>query len=132
DLDYSDTTKIRIVHPNTPFAKDWDSEERLLTIIGQLLRMSREPTAENPGGIEPGTIVVWPENAVPVLLAREPYVLGAIGRMLPDDAYLIAGSNRGEPAPEGPSNRLRVFYNSLYVVGPEGEIVETYDKHHLV
>src|SRR5690606_24054585 len=84
DLDYSDTTKIRIVHPNTPFAKDWDSEERLLTIIGQWLRMSREPTAENPGGIGPGTIVVWPENAVPVLLAREPYVLGAIGRMLPD------------------------------------------------
>lgn len=132
ELDYSGATNIRIMHPDTPFAKDWDSEERLLTIIGQLLRMSREPTPENPDGIKPGTIVVWPENAVPVLLAREPYVLGAIGRMLPDGAYLIAGSNRGEPAPDGPSNRLRVFYNSLYVVDADGEIVETYDKHHLV
>ena len=132
ELDYSGGTNIRIVHPNTPFAKDWDSEERLLTIIGQLLRMSREPTAENPAGIEPGTIVVWPENAVPVLLAREPYVLGAIGRMLPEGAHVIAGSNRGEPAPDGPANRLRVFYNSLYVVDSDGEIVETYDKHHLV
>jgi apolipoprotein N-acyltransferase len=132
ELDYSGATNVRIVHPDTPFAKDWDSEERLLTIIGQLLRMSREPTPENPAGLKPGTIVVWPENAVPVLLAREPYVLGAIGRMLPDGAYLIAGSNRGEPAPDGPSNRLRVFYNSLYVVDADGEIVETYDKHHLV
>ncbi|MBO6633966.1 apolipoprotein N-acyltransferase [Parvibaculum sp.] len=132
ELDYSGATNVRIVHPDTPFAKDWDSEERLLTIIGQLLRMSREPTPESPAGLKPGTIVVWPENAVPVLLAREPYVLGAIGRMLPDGAYLIAGSNRGEPAPDGPSNRLRVFYNSLYVVDADGEIVETYDKHHLV
>lgn len=132
ELDYSGATNVRIVHPNTPFSKDWDSEERLLTIIGQLLRMSREPTPESPQGIEPGTIVVWPENAVPVLLGREPYVLGAIGRMLPDGAYLIAGSNRGEPAPDGPTNRLRVFYNSLYVIGSDGEIAETYDKHHLV
>ena len=112
--------------------KDWDSEERLLTVIGQLLRMSAEPTAERPDGLRPGTIVVWPENAVPVLLAREPYVLGAIGRMLPKDGHLIVGSNRGEPEPDGPANRLRVFYNSLYVVSDKGEIVETYDKHHLV
>ncbi|MGB6086723.1 apolipoprotein N-acyltransferase, partial [Parvibaculum sp.] len=31
-----------------------------------------------------------------------------------------------------PANRLRIFYNSLYVVSDKGEIVETYDKHHLV
>ncbi len=48
ELDYSGATNVRIVHPDTPFAKDWDSEERLLTIIGQLLRMSREPTPESP------------------------------------------------------------------------------------
>ena len=132
EIDASGGTEIRIVHPNTPFVKNWDSEERLLTVIGQLLRMSAEPTAERPDGLRPGTIVVWPENAVPVLLAREPYVLGAIGRMLPKDGHLIVGSNRGEPEPDGPANRLRVFYNSLYVVSDKGEIVETYDKHHLV
>lgn len=130
--DYSDAAQIRIVHPNTPFSKDWDSEERLLTIIGQLLRMSREPTAERPDGVAPGTVIVWPENAVPVLLGHEPYVLAAIGRTLPEGSHLIVGSNRGEPAPGGPANRLSVFYNSLYIVDSRGEIVETYDKHHLV
>ena len=130
--DFSGGTEVRIVHPNTPFAKDWDSEERLLTIIGQLLRMSREPTADRPEGLTPGTVIVWPENAVPVLLGREPYVLAAIGRTLPEGSHLIVGSNRGEPAPDGPPNRLRIFYNSLYVVDGRGEIVETYDKHHLV
>lgn len=131
-LDYSNAAQIRIVHPNTPFARDWDSEERLLTIIGQLLRMSREPTEERPNGPAPGTVIVWPENAVPVLLAREPYVLAAIGRTLPEGSHLIVGSNRAESAPGGPANRLSVFYNSLYVLNDKGEIVETYDKHHLV
>lgn len=132
ELAYADDVNIRIVHPDTPFAKDWDDPNRVLTLIGQLLRMSREATPERPEGINGRTIVVWPENAVPVLLAREPYVLAAISRVLPEGALLIAGSNRGEPAPEGPANRLRVFYNSLYVVNAAGEIAETYDKHHLV
>ncbi|ABS65219.1 apolipoprotein N-acyltransferase [Parvibaculum lavamentivorans DS-1] len=132
ELKYADGVSVRIVHPNTPFADDWADENRVLTIIGQLLRMSRDPTPERPRGIDGKTVVVWPENAVPVLLARQPYVLSAIGRVLPEGALLIAGSNRGEPEPGGPSDRLRVFYNSLYVVGAGGEIVETYDKHHLV
>lgn len=132
EMTYAEGVNVRIVHPNTPFADNWNDPDRLLTIIGQLLRMSREPTPERPQGIDGGTVVVWPENAVPVLLAREPYVLGAIGRILPDGAKLIAGSNRGEPEPGGPSTRLRVFYNSLYVVDSNGEIAATYDKHHLV
>jgi len=132
ELGYEDDVNIRIVHPDTPFSKDWDDPNRVLTIIGQLLRMSREATPEHPQGIDGRTIVVWPENAVPVLLAREPYVLAAIGRVLPEGALLVTGSNRGETGPDGPSNRLRVFYNSLYVVNSSGEIAETYDKHHLV
>ncbi|MDP1626060.1 MAG: apolipoprotein N-acyltransferase [Parvibaculum sp.] len=132
EMTYTEGVNVRIVHPNTPFADNWNDPDRLLTIIGQLLRMSQEPTPERPQGIDGGTVVVWPENAVPVLLAREPYVLGAIGRILPEGAKLIAGSNRGEPEPGGPSTRLRVFYNSLYVVDSNGEIAATYDKHHLV
>ncbi|MDP2123615.1 MAG: apolipoprotein N-acyltransferase [Parvibaculum sp.] len=125
-------TSIRIVHPNTPFADNWDDPNRVLTIVGQLLRMSREPTPDRPAGIDGNTIIVWPENAVPVLLAREPYVLSAIGRILPEGASVIIGSNRGEPAPDGPANHLRVFYNSLYVVDAAGAVAATYDKHHLV
>lgn len=125
-------TSIRIVHPNTPFADNWDDPNRVLTIVGQLLRMSREPTPDRPTGIDGNTIIVWPENAVPVLLAREPYVLSAIGRILPEGASVIIGSNRGEPAPDGPANHLRVFYNSLYVVDAAGAVAATYDKHHLV
>lgn len=132
ELKYAEGVSVRIVHPNTPFSDNWNDPDRLLTIIGQLLRMSREPTPDRPEGIDGGTVVVWPENAVPVLLAREPYVLAAIGRVLPEGAKLIAGSNRGEPEPGGPTNHLRVFYNSLYVVDAEGEIAAVYDKHHLV
>ncbi|MDO8837487.1 MAG: apolipoprotein N-acyltransferase [Parvibaculum sp.] len=125
-------TSIRIVHPNTPLVDNWDDEGRIVTIIGQLLRMSRDPTPDRPGGLDGNTVVVWPENAVPVLLAQQPYVLSAIGRILPEGASVIIGSNRGEPAPDGPANHLRVFYNSLYVVDSAGAIAAIYDKHHLV
>ena len=128
----SDDVHIRIVHPNTPFVDNWADENYLVTLIGQLLRMSGEITPERPSGIDDRIIVVWPENAVPVLLARQPYLLSAIGRMLPEGALLVTGSNRGEPAPDQPSDRLGLFYNSLYVIGAGGGIVETYDKHHLV
>jgi apolipoprotein N-acyltransferase len=67
-----------------------------------------------------------------IFLAREPFVLSAISRILPRGALLITGSVRGEPAPDGPSDQLQFFYNSLYVVNDEGRIIDTYDKSHLV
>ncbi len=133
DTAYNGNYSIRIVQPNTPFATSKDNRnERIVSIIGKLLRMSAEATRKRPLGPDGDTIVVWPEDAVEVLLAREPYVLSAIARMLPPGALLITGANRGEPAPDGPSDRLRHFYNSLYVVGSDGKVRAVYDKHHLV
>ena len=124
---------IRVVQPNTPFATGKeDRNERVVSIIGKLLRLSAQASRKRPLGPDGDTIVVWPEDAVEVLLAREPYVLSAISRMLPPGALLITGANRGEPAPGGPPDRLRRFYNGLYVVNSEGKIQAVYEKHHLV
>jgi len=130
---YDGNYSIRIVQPNTAFADGTqDRNERIVSIIGKLLRMSAQATRKRPLGPDGDTIIVWPEDAVEVLLAREPYVLAAIARMLPPGALLITGANRGEPAPDGPPDRLRLFYNSLYVIDSEGKIQAVYDKHHLV
>ncbi|HUD51518.1 apolipoprotein N-acyltransferase [Parvibaculum sp.] len=126
-----DDVMLRIVQPDIPQTEKWKPESRL-AILGEFLRMSADPTPAAPAGLGPRSIVVWPESALAIFLAREPYVLSAISRMLPKGALLITGSVRGEPAPDGPPDTLARFYNSLYVVNSDGRIVGTYDKFHLV
>lgn len=126
-----DTVMLRLVQPNIAQTEKWKPESRL-AILGEFLRMSAEPTPDAPQGLGPRSIVVWPESALAIFLAREPYVLSAISRILPDGALLITGSVRGEPGPGAPPDRLQFFYNSLYAVNSDGRIVATYDKFHLV
>lgn len=127
----ADGIMLRIVQPNIPQTEKWKPERRI-AVLGEFLRMSAQPTPDAPEGLGPRSVVIWPESALAIFLAREPYVLSAISRMLPRGALLIAGSVRGEPAPDGPPDTLRHFYNSLYAVNSDGRIIATYDKFHLV
>jgi len=125
-------TSLRIVQPNIPQTMKWDVENRM-AIIGKFIRMSMEPSQAAPKGLSPNSVVIWPESALAVLLAREPYILSAVARILPEGALLITGSVRGEPAEGGKEgDRLERYYNSLYAINAQGEIVGVYDKFHLV
>ncbi|HEX7775662.1 MAG TPA: apolipoprotein N-acyltransferase [Parvibaculum sp.] len=126
-----DAVHLRLVQPNIPQTEKWKPEARI-AVLGEFLRLSAEPTLAAPTGLTSHSIVVWPESALAIFLAREPYVLSAISRILPPGALLITGSVRGEPGPDGPPDRLQLFYNSLYVVNSDGRITGTYDKFHLV
>ena len=126
-----DTTMIRIVQPNIAQTQKWKPESRL-AILGEFLRISAEPTSAAPDGLGAHSVVIWPESALSIFLAREPFVLSAISRILPKGAMLLTGSIRGEPASDGEPDRLEHFYNSLYAVNDEGRIIATYDKAHLV
>ncbi|HEY4342722.1 MAG TPA: apolipoprotein N-acyltransferase [Parvibaculum sp.] len=126
-----ETIMLRLVQPNIAQTEKWKPESRL-AILGEFLRLSAEPTPAAPKGLGPKSIVVWPESALAIFLAREPYVLSAISRILPQGALLVTGSVRGEPGPDSPPDRLQFFYNSLYAVNSDGRIIATYDKFHLV
>jgi len=126
-----DTTMIRIVQPNIPQTQKWKPESRL-AILGEFLRVSAEPTPAAPLGLTSHSVVIWPESALAILLAREPFVLSAISRILPKGAVLLTGSVRAEASPDAPPGRWDHFYNSLYAVNDEGRIIATYDKAHLV
>jgi apolipoprotein N-acyltransferase len=122
---------VRLVQPNIPQTQKWRPESRMAA-LGEFLRLSTERNTVAPQGLTAHTIVIWPESALAIFLAREPFVLSAISRILPKGSLLLTGSIRGEPAPDGPPDRLQYFYNSLYVVNDEGRIIATYDKSHLV
>jgi len=123
---------LRIVQPNISLKEKWQNPDRAAAIIGQLLRMSEAATDASPMGMPPHSIIIWPEGALPVFLPYEPYLRSGIGRILPEGSFLITGGPRGEADEDKDPNRIVRFYNSLFVVDHRGEIVETYDKFHLV
>src|SRR3546814_15267362 len=48
------------------------------------------------------SVIVWPETAVPYLLAAEPRLRQELAALVPPTGYLITGAPRVEPqAPEG-------------------------------
>lgn len=73
-------------------------------------------------------LVVWPETAVPFYLFHDRpltrTVIDAVKRM---DAHFIIGS----PAFERNNGEIR-YYNSAYLIDPEGRPLGRFDKVHLV
>lgn len=104
---------VRLVQPNAAQREKWDP-----AMIPVFFRRQIEFTRAAP----PVDLVVWSETAIPVLLNNaEPTlreISGAAG-----GAPVILGAQR--------MDGLR-FYNSLALLGPQGQIESLYDKHHLV
>ena len=96
----------------------------------------------------PIDVVVWPETALPALLYRDVWLREQITDILPDGAYLITGGLRREllakasdaksggagdaPSETSVSENKKPWrsFNSVFVISPEGNIEDFYDKHH--
>ncbi len=104
---------IRLVQPNAPQREKWDPE-RAQTFVARQLLFTAEPPVPD--------LVVWPESAIPLALNDAgPLLAKAVEAA--GSATVILGATRYE----GPR-----AYNSLIVLGPGGEVLDVYDKHHLV
>ncbi len=110
---------VRLVQPNAPQAEKW-REENIYMFFSRLLDLTSAPASPAPD------LVLWPETAVPFLLEH-----AGDGLMMMADA--MAG--------HGPRTRLgfgvqRIeegrFFNSLALIDTQAEVLELYDKHHLV
>lgn len=111
--------RVGVVQGNIDQGVKWDPEFQVRT-IDVYRRLTREVGAR-------ADLIVWPETAVPFFLREEGAlsreVLGLAQRVR---SYLLVGSPDRTP---GPSSR---FYNSAFLISPEGKIVQKYDKIHLV
>jgi apolipoprotein N-acyltransferase len=121
--------KLRIVQANVDQANKWRPENSA-EIFNTYLDLSKSGGARGLDGI---SLVIWPETAVPFLLADSPDALAAISDMLPEGANLLVGSARlvDSRDAEGRLTSTRI-YNSLLVVDHKGEVIGGYDKVHLV
>jgi apolipoprotein N-acyltransferase len=112
---------VRIVQPNIP--QDEKYRPDLVQRNWQrLIDLSTRHTGTSP------TIIVWPEAAPPVLLQLSPQAVEEIATLTGEHRVLITGNQRMALD----SAQRRVFFNSLYIFGPHGHLLSTYDKFHLV
>jgi apolipoprotein N-acyltransferase len=121
---------LRIAQANVDQANKWRPENSA-EIFKTYLDLTK--SGGGKGGLDGISLVVWPETAVPFLVVDSSEALAAIGDVLPDGTSLFVGSGRivDERDAQGRFVMSRV-YNSLLVVGDKGEILDAYDKIHLV
>jgi apolipoprotein N-acyltransferase len=118
-------TTIRIVQPMIDQAQKLDDTNRA-EIFDEHLRLTAAPLKD--GETRPD-IVVWPETSVPFILTENPDALARIAEVLEDGQVLVTGAVRSENAGAGVAPR---YYNSIYVIDSDGQIISATDKVHLV
>ncbi|MFH1238686.1 MAG: apolipoprotein N-acyltransferase, partial [bacterium] len=95
----------------------WD-QARQLEVLDKYAYLSRAAAREGAG------IIVWPETAVPGYLR---YQMGLLFRVKNvarvNKVWLIIGS---------PDYQDEKYYNSVFLISPDGEIAGQYSKMHLV
>jgi len=71
-------------------------------------------------------LIVWSESAIPATLERNPRIKEDVERYADyKGVHLLLGAIRAGQPPE------RGQFNSAYLINPDGEIVDWYDKMHL-
>jgi len=116
---------VRLVQPVIDQAAKLDDKERV-NIFEEHLTLTK--AAASKGGKRPD-YVIWPETSIPFILTENPDALVRIADVLEDGQILIAGAVRTEN--DGGTQAPR-YYNSVYVIDSQGQIIGAADKVHLV
>ena len=113
--------RLRLVQANIDQRLKWSPSERAAN-FRKYLEMTKGPGFENV------THVIWPETAVPYIVARDAGARAAIAAVVPPKGLVITGAIRATPVGVKPFQ----VWNSAHAIDESARIVETYDKFHLV
>jgi apolipoprotein N-acyltransferase len=111
---------LRLVQPNIPQKLKMD-HSRLREIYETLLALSIKESAVMP------THVIWPEAALSINIQDDEVARYHLARAAPRGGYLLLGATRR--VGEGASFAI---FNSFFALSADSEILNTYDKSHLV
>lgn len=119
--DGAPATRVAVVQGNLDVGSQWRAEhygrnlEAYLRLTHEILRDSG------------ATLVVWPESAMTFFLDREPLYRAAIARVTGlHGAQLVAGG------PRAVGEQSESYYNSAFLLRPDGTIAGRYDKVRLL
>ena len=112
--------RVALVQGNVDQGEKWDPR-RATDIFDNYLRMTRQAIAEGTD------LVIWPESSTPFTFETEHAAAESIRRIARDARVpILFGSDQIE---RGVPNR---YYNSAYLVRPDGSTGGVYRKMHLV
>ena len=112
--------RVAIVQGNVLQNEKWD-RDRATDILNRYLAMTRESAARG------ASLIIWPESSTPFMFEHDPAGRFAITRLARGlGVAMLFGSDQYEP---GKPPR---FYNSAFLVGPDGQTAAVYRKMHLV
>ena len=113
---------VAIAQANLAIGAHWRSD-----LYGQNLAEYLELTREAARRGRPA-LVFWPESAMTFFVEKEPAYREAIARVIRAlDLELVAGAPRRAGSKADPR-----YWNSVYVLGPQGALRGRYDKEYLV
>ena len=120
------TLSLTLIQPSIPQDLIWDpanDTER----FNQLIRLSQEALTNHTD------VLVWPEASVPKMLRYDKETFEEItGLARRYHVWMIVGSDDAEPRRDGPSREEPYYFNSSFLINPDGELVERYNKRDLV
>ncbi len=118
---------VALVQPSIPQSMIWD-ETAGMKRFHELLRLSEAALTNKPD------LLVWPEAAVPGILRRDVEVIAdPIYKLARDHkVWMIIGADDARPHPDAKTWADSDFFNSSFLISPEGRAVAQYIKRHLV
>ncbi len=116
---------VRLVQPSIPQDRKWDPAWRQ-HIIDTYISMSARPWPDAAASGAP--LLVWPESALPVLLAEEDDLRRRIAALMPTGSLLFTGGLHRVMQTDG----MATIYNSLLAIDQTGHILGRHDKVRLV
>ncbi|MFO7557337.1 MAG: apolipoprotein N-acyltransferase [Desulfobacterales bacterium] len=119
----SPAVKISVIQGNIDQSKKWEHSYQQET-VEKYIRMSLSTSSESP------ELIVWPETATPFYFLSRYHV--DLTRLIQEGvkrsgAFFLVGS----PSYERNNHEIE-YYNSAYLLNPEGESIGKYSKVHLV
>ncbi|MDB6121960.1 MAG: Apolipoprotein N-acyltransferase [Pedosphaera sp.] len=117
---------VALIQPSIPQTEIWDPKETS-SRFKELLHLSELALTNKPD------VVIWPEAAVPKMVRYDDDTHEAItGFAHEHKVWMIIGSDDAEPHPHSTNPRENDYFNSSFLVGPDGTLVERYKKRNLV
>ena len=113
-----ENSTMRIVQPNIPQSDKW-KPDLLLEHLRKIVALSLTDDGNTP------RYFIWPETAVPYYLTTSKPLQIELAQIIPPGGAIATGAPRRDPV-------VRQYWNSLQVLGETGEILDIYDKQHLV
>lgn len=117
---------IALIQPSIPQTLIWDEGNDDLR-FKQMLELSENALTNHP------QLLIWPEAAIPKLLRYDEEVFRAVTNLAyQHKVWLIVGADDAEPRLNTPDPKDADYYNSSFLVSPEGQLVNRYRKRSLV